>query len=96
MLIKYSPIKKLLLDKLAEDQEKDLRYGFTHSGPHRADFQLLIESRKVKDFVSRGQLKLLMLSCETLFFGNNSMFHVKHFVLTNFLQVTKFILFSRR
>ena len=52
----------LLLDKLAEDQEKDLRYGFTHSGPHRADFQLLIASRKAKDFVSRGQLKLLMLS----------------------------------
>ncbi|MBT3812655.1 MAG: DNA replication/repair protein RecF [Gammaproteobacteria bacterium] len=54
--------ESLLLDKLAEDQEKDLRYGFTHSGPHRADFQLLINSRKVKDFVSRGQLKLLMLS----------------------------------
>jgi len=52
----------LLLDKLLEDQEKDLRYGFTHSGPHRADFQLLCESRKAKDFVSRGQLKLLMLS----------------------------------
>ncbi|OQK16489.1 DNA recombination protein RecF [Methyloprofundus sedimenti] len=52
----------LLLDKLTEDLEKDLRYGFTHSGPHRADFQLLIESRKAKDFVSRGQLKLLMLS----------------------------------
>ena len=51
-----------LLDKLVEDQEKDLRYGFTHSGPHRADFQLLVESRKVKDFVSRGQLKLLVLS----------------------------------
>ena len=52
----------LLLDKLVEDQEKDLRYGFTHSGPHRADFQLLVESRKAKDFVSRGQLKLLLLS----------------------------------
>ncbi|WP_428357274.1 DNA replication/repair protein RecF [Methyloprofundus sp.] len=51
-----------LLDKLVEDQEKDLRYGFTHSGPHRADFQLLLESRKAKDFVSRGQLKLLVLS----------------------------------
>ena len=52
----------LLLDKLADDLEKDLRYGFTHSGPHRADFQLLIQSRKAKDFVSRGQLKLLVLS----------------------------------
>ena len=52
----------LLFDQLAEDLEKDLRYGFTHSGPHRADFQLLIQSRKAKDFVSRGQLKLLVLS----------------------------------
>ncbi|GAW87168.1 DNA replication and repair protein RecF [Bathymodiolus platifrons methanotrophic gill symbiont] len=54
--------ESLLLDKLIEDQEKDLRYGFTHSGPHRADFQLMYESRKAKDFVSRGQLKLLVLS----------------------------------
>ncbi len=54
--------ERLLLDKLTEDQEKDLRYGFTHSGPHRADFQLLTQGRKVKDFVSRGQLKLLVLS----------------------------------
>ncbi|NOQ12854.1 MAG: DNA replication/repair protein RecF [Methyloprofundus sp.] len=54
--------ESLLLDKLVEDQEKDLRYGFTHSGPHRADFQLLTQSRKAKDFVSRGQLKLLLLS----------------------------------
>lgn len=51
-----------LLDKLVEDQEKDLRYGFTHSGPHRADFQLLYELGKARDFVSRGQLKLLVLS----------------------------------
>ena len=54
--------ESLLLDKLAEDLEKDLRYGFTHSGPHRADFQLIIQGRKAKDFVSRGQLKLLVLS----------------------------------
>jgi DNA replication and repair protein RecF len=51
-----------LLDKLNADLAKDLRYGFTHSGPHRADFQLIIDSRKAKDFVSRGQLKLLMLA----------------------------------
>lgn len=51
-----------LLDKLTADLEKDLRYGFTHSGPHRADFQLLLNTRKAKDFVSRGQLKLLVLS----------------------------------
>lgn len=47
---------------LVEDQDKDLRYGFTHSGPHRGDFQLLVNNRLAKDFVSRGQLKLLVMS----------------------------------
>lgn len=47
---------------LFNDLQKDLRYGFTHSGPHRCDFQLLINGRLSKDFVSRGQLKLLMLA----------------------------------
>lgn len=47
---------------LTEDLDKDLRYGFTHSGPHRADFQLLVGNRLAKDFVSRGQLKLLVMS----------------------------------
>jgi DNA replication and repair protein RecF len=47
---------------LHDELEKDLRYGFTHSGPHRGDLQLLVNSRLAKDFVSRGQLKLLILS----------------------------------
>lgn len=48
-------------DVLIHDQEKDLRHGFTHSGPHRADFRLLIKGRLAKDFVSRGQSKLLVI-----------------------------------
>ncbi|WP_432742945.1 DNA replication/repair protein RecF [Methylobacter sp. G7] len=47
---------------LIEDRDKDLRYGFTHSGPHRGDFQLWVNNRLAKDFVSRGQLKLLVMS----------------------------------
>jgi DNA replication and repair protein RecF len=47
---------------LIEDRDKDLRYGFTQSGPHRGDFQLLVNNRLAKDFVSRGQLKLLVMS----------------------------------
>jgi DNA replication and repair protein RecF len=47
---------------LVNDLDKDLRYGFTHSGPHRGDFQLLVSNRLAKDFVSRGQLKLLVMS----------------------------------
>lgn len=46
---------------LIENLDKDLRYGFTHSGPHRGDFQLLVNNRLARDFVSRGQLKLLVI-----------------------------------
>ncbi|MGZ5051232.1 MAG: DNA replication/repair protein RecF [Methylobacter sp.] len=53
---------KELSTVLVEDRDKDLRYGFTQSGPHRADFQLLVDNRLARDFVSRGQLKLLVLS----------------------------------
>lgn len=46
---------------LQSDLEKDLRYGFTHSGPHRADFHLLVNNLLARDYVSRGQLKLLVI-----------------------------------
>jgi DNA replication and repair protein RecF len=51
---------KQLEQLLNEDLERDLRYGFTHSGPHRGDFHLLVNNTLAKDVVSRGQLKLLV------------------------------------
>jgi DNA replication and repair protein RecF len=55
--------ESLSLEKrLKADLEKDLRYGFTHSGPHRADFLTFHDNRLAKDFLSRGQQKLLMLA----------------------------------
>ncbi|WP_305909795.1 DNA replication/repair protein RecF [Methylomarinum sp. Ch1-1] len=50
-----------LLQVLDRDHDKDMRYGYTHSGPHRADFKLLFHGRNARDYVSRGQLKLLVL-----------------------------------
>lgn len=47
---------------LANDLERDLRYCITHSGPHRADLSVLLNNRLARDYVSRGQLKLLVLS----------------------------------
>jgi len=47
---------------LIEDIDKDIRYGFTHSGPHRGDFRLSVNNRLARDYVSRGQLKLLIMS----------------------------------
>ncbi|WP_020564659.1 DNA replication/repair protein RecF [Methylosarcina fibrata] len=51
-----------LSQTLKNDIEKDLRYGFTQSGPHRADLQILINDKPAKDIISRGQLKLLVIS----------------------------------
>ena len=47
---------------LVSNLEKDLRYGFTQNGPHRGDFQISMDDRLVKDVVSRGQLKLFVIS----------------------------------
>ncbi|MGR8952493.1 MAG: DNA replication/repair protein RecF [Gammaproteobacteria bacterium] len=52
---------KSLQQVFAEDVEKDLRYGFTQNGPHRADVQLTVNDMSARDFVSRGQLKLLVV-----------------------------------
>ncbi|MDD5319156.1 MAG: DNA replication/repair protein RecF [Methylococcales bacterium] len=61
-LISGWDIVKEFQQVLTSDLDKDFRYGFTHSGPHRADFQLLVNNRLARDFVSRGQLKLLVMS----------------------------------
>lgn len=54
--------KQSLDQVLKADLEKDVRYGFTHSGPHRADFLTFLNNRLAKDYLSRGQQKLLVLA----------------------------------
>lgn len=44
------------------DRDRDIKYGFTHNGPHRSDFVTHVNGRPAKDFLSRGQQKLLMLA----------------------------------
>lgn len=44
---------------LARNLEQDIRAGFTQQGPHRADIQVSIASINARDWVSRGQQKLL-------------------------------------
>ncbi|MCF6203114.1 MAG: DNA replication/repair protein RecF [Methylococcaceae bacterium] len=47
---------------LENSLNKDIKYGFSHVGPHRSDFQVLLDGKFAKHFVSRGQLKILMLA----------------------------------
>ncbi len=44
---------------LADDLERDVRYGCTQSGPHRDDFMAYVAGRPVRHLFSRGQMKLL-------------------------------------
>ncbi len=56
------PDKHALASLLAQHVERDLRYGFTHYGPHRADIVITVAGRAAKDYLSRGQQKLLVLA----------------------------------
>lgn len=44
---------------LIDSLEQDLRAGFTQQGPHRADIRISIAAMNARDWVSRGQQKLL-------------------------------------
>ncbi|WP_423822339.1 DNA replication/repair protein RecF [Salinisphaera sp. SPP-AMP-43] len=44
---------------LANSLDQDIRAGFTQHGPHRADMQVSVASTQARDWVSRGQQKLL-------------------------------------
>lgn len=65
VVLKFQPgwdPERELSEILRADLEKDLRYGFTHSGPQRADFLCHQQNRPVRDYLSRGQQKLLVLA----------------------------------
>jgi len=47
-------------DILDEMFDKDVRDGYTHIGPHRADIKFLLESKPAVDVLSRGQEKSLI------------------------------------
>jgi len=56
------PADKTLLEALAASSERELQFGSTQTGPHRADMRLIYDERKARKRVSRGQQKLLACS----------------------------------
>lgn len=44
---------------LLESLEQDIKARFTQNGPHRADIRINVASAKARDWVSRGQQKIL-------------------------------------
>jgi DNA replication and repair protein RecF len=52
-----------LLDQLANQRERDRARGHTTLGSHRADWSLVMEHAPLREHLSRGQEKLVALSC---------------------------------
>ena len=55
------PKESSLLASLNKALERDLALGYTHYGPHRADFVLLVDGSPVQSNFSRGQHKAILL-----------------------------------
>ena len=53
---------KDLLTVLHEARTQDRQYGFTRSGPQRADFVLRLDGRAAPEHLSRGQQKLVVIA----------------------------------
>ena len=51
-----------LLEELQRQKEQEKRYGMTLSGPHRDDFDFLIDGRPLKSFGSQGQQRSFVLA----------------------------------
>jgi DNA replication and repair protein RecF len=49
-----------LKEKLKENRNLDLKSGYTRAGPHNADLRVSIGNEPAKEFLSRGQKKVLI------------------------------------
>jgi len=55
-------IEEVLLKKLLESREKELKLKYTNIGPHRDDLKIYINNMEVKSFGSQGQQRSALLS----------------------------------
>lgn len=51
------PSGRSLIEQLDEDFERDRYQGYTHSGPHRADLDILVQNQNAQHILSTGQQK---------------------------------------
>jgi len=55
-------LNKKLFDELSYNYERDIRLGFTASGPHRDDLEIKIDGQDAKTYASQGQTRTAALS----------------------------------
>lgn len=64
LIVKYEPDVSIeeFEDRMRENQEKDIRYKMTQSGPHRDDFSFIVNGIDIRKFGSQGQQRTAALS----------------------------------
>lgn len=64
LIVKYEPDVSIeeFENKMRENQEKDIRYKMTQSGPHRDDFSFIVNGIDIRKFGSQGQQRTAALS----------------------------------
>ncbi|MDH3353699.1 MAG: DNA replication/repair protein RecF [Chromatiales bacterium] len=50
-----------LEEALINSREQDIDRGFTHQGPHRADFKISLDGVPIREILSRGEKKVLQV-----------------------------------
>ncbi|MCX7728093.1 MAG: hypothetical protein N2203_01350, partial [Bacteroidia bacterium] len=65
--LKYtSTIQNDFYKELQHSLPKDIRMGYTTTGPHRDDFEILINNYPAKNFASQGQQKTIVFAIKFL------------------------------
>lgn len=66
ILIKYQPSidceKEEILKELDDKKNEELRFGYSISGPHRDDFEVNFNNKKMKLVASRGEVRTFILA----------------------------------
>lgn len=64
LIVKYEPDVTIeeFENRMRENQEKDIHYKMTQSGPHRDDFSFIVNGIDIRKFGSQGQQRTAALS----------------------------------
>lgn len=64
LIVKYEPDVTIeeFENRMKENQEKDIHYKMTQSGPHRDDFSFIVNGIDIRKFGSQGQQRTAALS----------------------------------
>lgn len=61
-ITQISDIETQLLKQLTKNQTRDIKYGYTTTGPHKDDIKITIDQRDVRKYASQGQQRSIALS----------------------------------